>query len=270
MAHSRWRFRTRGWRRHPRTLPALSRLMLTAYLLTALVLAEVIVLAGRIAAPWNGRAWRPSGGAWQEKEASGSDPAARQEAFVRRAALAQGLDPGLVTAVIEVESGFDPLAVSPKGARGLMQIMPSTWRELNPNSACRGEHDPPAAEPGCIFSPEANVISGTRYLRTLLDRFSGDVALALAAYNAGAGAVADAARPGEAGAIPALAETRRYVGDVLDRWTRGRTGLTYRETRNLSWLLGVARWLLWLDGVILGVAIVARPSWAGGVRRWGR
>jgi soluble lytic murein transglycosylase-like protein len=176
------------------------------------------------------------------------------------------LDPLLVAAVVEVESGFDAAAVSPRGARGLMQIIPSTWRELNPASACRGAHAPPAREPGCIYDPVANLAAGTRHLRGLLGRFNGDVLLALAAYNAGEGAVERAAGPGQAGAIPALAETRRYTELVLDRWTEARLGIGSTQVRGLARLLAVARWLLAADALVLAVALVVRPTWAG--ERW--
>ncbi len=96
------------------------------------------------------------------------------EKIIGRAAGECGLDPNLVRAVIQVESGFRPDAVSPRGAKGLMQLMPATAREL-------GVKDP--------FDPEENIRAGSRYLKGLLDRYDGDRDLALAAYNWGMGNV---------------------------------------------------------------------------------
>lgn len=104
------------------------------------------------------------------------------------------LDPKLVHAVIRAESGYNPRAVSPKGARGLMQLMPATARELDVEDA---------------FDPASNIAGGTRYLRRMLDQFAGSVELALAGYNAGPEAVR------RFGGIPPYPETRRYVTRIL-------------------------------------------------------
>ncbi|MBI5755893.1 MAG: lytic transglycosylase domain-containing protein [Nitrospirae bacterium] len=104
-----------------------------------------------------------------------------------------GLDPALVKAVIAVESDFNPKAVSEKGARGLMQLMPMTAREL-------GVYN--------LFDPVDNVDGGTRYLKYLLDYFNWDIDLALAAYNAGISRVLTHS------GIPPIPETMRYVSKV--------------------------------------------------------
>ena len=113
---------------------------------------------------------------------------------IGRIAARHELDPALVAAVIKVESDFQPRAVSPKGARGLMQLMPGTAAEL-------GVKDP--------FDVEANIAGGTAYLSRLLDRNQGNLELALAAYNAGQKAV-DRAR-----GVPGFRETKDYVARVL-------------------------------------------------------
>ena len=118
---------------------------------------------------------------------------------IRRASSQYGIDPNLVKAVIATESNFDPRAVSPKGARGLMQLMPSTARRF-------GVED--------IHDPQQNIQGGVQYLRHLLDLFGGDLVLTLAAYNAGEGVVQSL------GKVPQYRETRDYVDRVLARYGR--------------------------------------------------
>ncbi|HVL66404.1 MAG TPA: lytic transglycosylase domain-containing protein [Vicinamibacterales bacterium] len=107
---------------------------------------------------------------------------------------AHGVDPMLVRAVIQVESNYRPRARSHKGAMGLMQLMPATAREYNVRNP---------------YDPKANIAAGVKHLKGLLDRFEGAVDLALAAYNAGEGAVK------KFGGIPPYRETRNYVSRIL-------------------------------------------------------
>jgi soluble lytic murein transglycosylase-like protein len=118
----------------------------------------------------------------------------RFEPLVQEYATRRSLRPELVRAVIQVESAFNPLATSPKGAMGLMQLMPQTARELGVRNA---------------YDPEENIRGGTRYLRLLLDKYAGNEELALAAYNAGSGAVDKYGRQ-----VPPYRETRDYVRKV--------------------------------------------------------
>ena len=113
------------------------------------------------------------------------------------AARRHGLDPALVVAVVSVESAFRPGAVSPKGAQGLMQLMPRTAESLGVEDA---------------FDPAQNLDGGTRHLGQLLTLYGGDLARALAAYNAGEGAVH------RHGGVPPYRETRAYVKKVLQRY----------------------------------------------------
>jgi soluble lytic murein transglycosylase-like protein len=119
--------------------------------------------------------------------------AGRLEALVGRASHTYRVSPELVSAVITAESHGDPAAVSRAGAAGLMQLMPAT-------SAQYGVLNP--------FDPAANVDAGTHYLADLLRRYHGDLRLALAAYNAGPGAVESAH------GVPAFRETRAYIARV--------------------------------------------------------
>jgi soluble lytic murein transglycosylase-like protein len=118
----------------------------------------------------------------------------RYDDIIENHATAHDLRPDLVRAVIQVESAFNPRARSPKGAMGLMQLMPATAEELGV---------------GRPFDPEENIRGGTLYLRRLLDRFGGNEELALAAYNAGPNAVE---RYGQT--IPPYRETRDYVEKI--------------------------------------------------------
>jgi soluble lytic murein transglycosylase-like protein len=122
------------------------------------------------------------------------------EAAIQQAAVRHNVDPNLVRSVIKVESNFNPNAVSRKGAMGLMQLMPSTARSLHVTNP---------------FDPQQNVDAGVRHLKQLLESYGGNVKLSLAAYNAGAGAVARSA------GIPRFAETQNYVRRITNLYYGG-------------------------------------------------
>ncbi|MBF0308551.1 MAG: lytic transglycosylase domain-containing protein [Magnetococcales bacterium] len=130
----------------------------------------------------------PAGGVSPARN-DGSKP---YEAIIRRAAQEYDLDENLIRSVMKVESGFNPKAVSPAGAQGLMQLMPATAKELG------------VTKP---FDPEQNIMAGSRYLKGLMERYRGNVNLTLAAYNWGMGNLERNPK-----AMPA--ETRQYVAKV--------------------------------------------------------
>jgi len=128
-----------------------------------------------------------------------NQPAPTIESHIREAASRYAVSEGLVIAVIEVESRFDARAVSHRGARGLMQLMPATAASLGVRDA---------------FDPRDNIHGGVRHLRWLMDRFDHDLPVVLAAYNAGEGAVL------KSGGRPPSRETREYVKQVMRRLNR--------------------------------------------------
>ena len=145
-----------------------------------------------------------------------SDPFAGPTPFEQRliaVAIHEGLDPALVLAVVEAESRQTPDAVSPKGAVGLMQVLPETAAEIG---------FPDAADPA------SNLEAGCRYLAALLESFGGDVELALAAYNAGPGAVR------HWGTVPPYRETRSYITRVASVYER-LTGLDLAGATRFSY-----------------------------------
>jgi hypothetical protein len=134
---------------------------------------------------------------------------ANYDDIISRHAKAEGVDENLVRAVIGQESGGNPRALSPKGASGLMQLMPQTAKRFGTRN---------------INDPEENIRGGTRYLRFLNDRYKGDVDKVLAGYNAGEGAV------DKFGGIPPYKETRNYVPSVKARYQQ----LTGQQPRRLA------------------------------------
>jgi soluble lytic murein transglycosylase-like protein len=130
--------------------------------------------------------------------------------LINRVSTAHHLNPALVAAVVSVESNFNARAHSRRGAYGLMQVMPQTWRAFGaPVCAPETAH---LTTPLCMDDPADNLDVGTAYLRSLLDRFGGDPLLALAAYNAGAEAVMHHA------GVPPFPETTRYLRLVALAW----------------------------------------------------
>jgi soluble lytic murein transglycosylase-like protein len=126
-------------------------------------------------------------------------PAPRVEDLVNEAGQRTAIDPAFIASVIKAESGNNPRAVSPKGARGLMQLMPQTASQLGVANS---------------FDPSANVDGGTRYLQALLEQYHGDAQKALAAYNAGPHRVQ------QYRGVPPYHETRTYVARVINDYNR--------------------------------------------------
>jgi hypothetical protein len=137
-------------------------------------------------------------------------PALPLNEVVNTASAAYHLDPDLVNSVIHAESGFNAHAVSPKGARGLMQLMPGTANQLGVNDS---------------FDPQANVTGGSRYLRELLERYNFDLVKALAAYNAGP------ERVEQYHGVPPFRETRAYVNRIVRDYNHKKDAQEKEEKR---------------------------------------
>jgi soluble lytic murein transglycosylase-like protein len=153
---------------------------------------------------------------------------------IAEAARLHGVPDALIAAVIRAESDFNPRAVSPKGARGLMQLMPAT-------AAMLGVRD--------VFDASQNIDGGVRHLRALLERFGHDLPLALAAYNAGEHAVA------VHGGIPPFAETRGYVARIL-----GLLGGVVETVEVPAVTARVVRRTVAADGTVIYTNVPARPG----------
>jgi soluble lytic murein transglycosylase-like protein len=135
------------------------------------------------------------------------------DSYIVESASRNGVDPLLIYSIMHRESSFRRMAVSPKGARGLMQLMPGTAARFGVAN---------------IFDPRQNIEGGTRYVRFLLDTFDGDVRLALAGYNAGEGAVV------KYGGVPPYSETREYVRRISERYDMIRDPSTARTAQHVS------------------------------------
>jgi hypothetical protein len=178
--------------------------------------------------------------------------------LINQSADAHDLTPALIAAVVTVESNFNPRAHSRRGAYGLMQVMPQTWRTFGAGSTCAPE-TARLTTPPCMQDPAANLDVGAAYLRSLLDRFDEDPVLALAAYNAGAEAVKQHA------GVPPFPETTRYLQLVALAWVH----LQEEGTLTPFWV-GVIRSLrLWEHArvAVLTSAPVISPPGRGATPR---
>ncbi len=160
------------------------------------------------------RVLKETKGPEKQKQALDSDPSAAAgkdySTYVQQAAAKYEIEPELIHAVIKTESNGNHRAVSRKGAMGLMQLMPSTAYDMN------------VVNP---FNPEENIEGGTKYLKQLLEKFNGDLTLALAAYNAGPKTVEKYRN------VPPISETKQYVKKIISLF-KGKGGYGYSDQAN--------------------------------------
>lgn len=152
-------------------------------------------------------------------------------ASINHYARSVDINPQMIASVIQAESSFQPRALSIAGAYGLMQIMPDTWRQVNDSSkVCIGRHNGQCTSE-CYYNGDFNIQIGIEYLNQLLKKYQGNMILALAAYNAGPGAV------DRYGGIPPYGETENYIERVMNDWYM-------RENKNMPYptLLLIKQW----------------------------
>ena len=238
-----------------------SRPLLIWYALILLMLLEILVYwaSGQVAALLQQRQWEEFSLNMSSWQPAGEVPYKDQ---INKSAMQYGVSARLVSLVIEAESSFNPRAVSKAGAYGLMQVIPGTWQQVNKEfEICKGRHAG-GCSIDCYQDPELNIGIGTAYLSKLLQRFNANAVLAVAAYNAGPGAV------DRYGGIPPFQETQEYVERIVNNWSKtrpssGKSGLGSSKEWNL--VRNKAGWALLLTAlvaVMLGRRLYRRKnSW---------
>lgn len=238
-----------------------SHLLILWYTTLCLIIVDLAVLG---AAHYLGGAYRRA--VWDEFNRG----AARWEA-IEKVPYAEGINrwgkthqvsPRLAAAVIEAESSFQPRALSPSGAYGLMQVIPSTWQHVNSRLKICKEHNDGQCTTACYFKPELNIGIGTGYLRELLTRYNGDAVRAVAAYNAGPGAV------DRYGAVPPYRETEEYVERVITYWykSQGWSIPVYELSASRWEQTGQAAWLVL--GLLLAALLAVLRAMNRRYRSW--
>lgn len=188
------------------------RLLKIWYILLTCCILEIAayVVSGWIAGNYRQAVWEHfNAGATVGHEVNTKTPYAE---YINRYARQSGLSPELVACVIKAESSFQPRALSSSGAYGLMQVLPATWQQVNKElDICKGRHTG-ACTTECYYNPELNIRIGTAYVAQLNKEFKGNMVFALAAYNAGPGAVK------HYGGVPPYRETTEYVNRIVKYW----------------------------------------------------
>lgn len=193
-----------------------SRLLIFWYVLLVALVMEIAVynIAGFVAFSYRKILWeRFNDGVRQWHDVGGRVPYAD---IINLCARQTGLSGDVIAAVIKAESSFQARALSSAGAYGLMQVMPSTWKQVNNEiQVCAGRHAGDCTIE-CYFNPELNIRIGSAYLGQLYKKYKGNMVLALAAYNAGPAEV------DRTGTVPSYRETNNYIDRIITYWYEGR------------------------------------------------
>ncbi|NLP40587.1 MAG: lytic transglycosylase domain-containing protein [Veillonellaceae bacterium] len=193
---------------------------------------------------------RFNGGVKEYHESNGLLPYAD---LINRYSRAERISGQVVAAVIQAESSFQPRAVSSAGAHGLMQVIPSTWQQVNNEiKACVGRH-PGECTRECYFNPELNIRIGTAYLGQLYKTYNGDMVRALAAYNAGPGEV------NRYNGVPPFKETNDYIDRIITYWYKAQNKpLPAYSLKSDYWkeVRTNVGWLCVLTAILIGLTIL--------------
>lgn len=225
------------------------RLLMVWYTVLTLLLLEVVAygITGYVADGYRDLIWKQfNQDAHTLHDADKKVPYAE---IINRYARDAGINPQVVVGVIQAESSFQPRAVSAAGAYGLMQIMPDTWRQVNTEcKVCTLRHKGECSSE-CYYNTDLNIHIGTAYLGQLLKKYQGNMILALAAYNAGPGAVE------RYGGMPPYNETINYTESIVTHWYHSENrSIPYDPSMTKQWHTAHTAIGWWL--VFTGIAMV--------------
>lgn len=221
------------------------KLLIVWYVLLIILIVELAAygITAFIADNYRKLVWeRFNAGVKEYHEVDASLPYA---GIINRCARAEGISAQAVAAVIQAESSFQPRAVSSTGAQGLMQIIPSTWRQINSEiNACAGRHAGECTK-DCYYNPELNIMIGTAYLGRLYRSYNGDMVKALAAYNAGPGEVK------RFNGVPPFKETNNYIERIITYWYKMQNKQPPPYIERSGYWKDISSTLVWTCGITL-------------------